>query len=230
VHRLGHRRELLRPAWSEVRLAEMTDAALERDVAAPPGVAAPAPGPPAPLDFEIVPRTGLLLAVVPVVLLIVGIATNQLWPLTFLHVAFGAAWTIIDLFLGLVLGPILGRMSIPARVEFTTRLMPKMVVLMPVVVTITLAAGWQLSTKLGTNLTASPEHAWVVASFVVVGVMAIIALGLLEPANIAVLFELKKPRPNPAVIERLMKRFLYSAGVLGLMQVATLVIMTRIAT
>jgi hypothetical protein len=205
----------------------VSDAALAPDVAAP---APTAQGPPAPLDFEIVPRMGLLLAVVPIVLLIVGIATNQLWPLTFLHVAFGAAWTIIDLFLGLVLGPILGRMSIPARVEFTTRLMPKMVVLMPVVVTITLAAGWQLSTKLGTNLTASPEHAWVVASFVVVGVMAIIALGLLEPANIAVLFELKKPRPNPAVIERLMKRFLYSAGVLGLMQVATLVIMTKIAT
>jgi hypothetical protein len=205
----------------------VTDAALAPDVAAP---APDAQGPPAPLDFEIVPRTGLLLAVVPIVLLIVGIATNQLWPLTFLHVAFGAAWTIVDLFLGLVLGPILGRMSIPARVEFTTRLMPKMVVLMPVVVTITLAAGWQLSTKLGTNLTASPEHAWVVASFVVVGVMAIIALGLLEPANIAVLFELKKPRPNPAVIEHLMKRFLYSAGVLGVMQVATLVIMTKIAT
>lgn len=205
----------------------MTDAAIAPDVAAP---APAAQGPPAPLDFEIVPRTGLLLAVVPIVLLIIGIATNQLWPLTFLHVAFGAAWTIIDLFLGFVLGPILGRLSIPARVEFTTRFMPKMVVLMPVVVTITLAAGWQLSTKLGTNLTASPEHAWVVASFVVVGVMTIIALGLLEPANIAVLFELKKPRPNPAVIEHLMKRFLYSAGVLGLMQVATLVIMTKIAT
>jgi hypothetical protein len=73
-------------------------------------------------------------------------------------------------------------------------------------------------------------HGWIVASFIVVGVMAIIALGLLEPANIAVLFELKKPRPNPAVIERLMKRFIYSAGILGVMQVATLVIMTKIAS
>jgi hypothetical protein len=64
----------------------------------------------------------------------------------------------------------------------------------------------------------------------VVGVMAVIALGLLEPANVAVLFELKKPRPNPAVIERLMKRFIYTAGVIGAMQVATLVIMTKVAT
>ena len=124
----------------------------------------------------------------------------------------------------------MGRMSIPARVEFTTKLMPKMVVIMPVVVTLTLAAGWQLSTKLGTNLTAFPNHDWVVASMIVVGVMAVIALGLLEPANIAVLIELKKPRPNPEVIEKLMKRFVYSAGVLGIMQIATLVIMTKLRT
>ena len=56
------------------------------------------------------------------------------------------------------------------------------------------------------------------------------SLGLLEPANIAVLIELKKRRPRPEVVERLMKRFMYCAGVLGAMQVATLVIMTRIAS
>lgn len=202
-------------------------------------IAAPAPtlaqvGQPGPgierPDFEVVPRIGLIIAGVAAVLLIVAIAANKLWPLEFLHVAGGAAWTIIDLFLGLVLGPIMGRLSVPARVEFTTKLMPKMVVIMPVVVTLTLAAGWQLSTKLGTNLTAFPNHDWVVASMIVVGVMAVIALGLLEPANIAVLIELKKPRPNPAVIERLMKRFVYSAGVLGVMQIATLVIMTKLRT
>jgi hypothetical protein len=181
-------------------------------------------------DFEVVPRIGLIIAGVAAVLLIIAIAVNKLWPLEFLHVAAGAGWTIIDLFLGLILGPIMGRMSVPARVEFTTKLMPKMVVIMPVVVTLTLAAGWQLSTNLGTNLTAFPNHDWVVASMIVVGVMAVIALGLLEPANIAVLIELKKPRPNPEVIEKLMKRFVYSAGVLGIMQIATLVIMTKLRT
>jgi hypothetical protein len=65
---------------------------------------------------------------------------------------------------------------------------------------------------------------------IVVGVMSVIALGLLEPANIAVLIELKKPRPNPEVIEHLMKRFVYSAGVLGVMQIATLVIMTKLGS
>jgi hypothetical protein len=202
------------------------------EVAAPPAMTADAEhaGPPAPLDFEIVPLKGLPIVGVIMALLVWAIAANKLWPLTFFHVAGGAAWTIIDLFLGLVLGPIIGRMSIPARVEFTTRLMPKMVLIMPTVVTATLAAGWQLATYLGTNVTSNPLHGWVVASMIVVGVMAILALGLLEPANIAVLFELKKPRPNPAVIERLMKRFLYCAGVLGVMQVATLLIMTKLAS
>jgi hypothetical protein len=195
---------------------------------------APSPSRSAPAierpDFNIVPRVGLAVSGVAMVLLVVAIAANKLWPLEFLHVASGAAWTIIDLFLGLVLGPIMGSMSIPARIEFTTKLMPKMVLIMPTVVTLTLAAGWQLATKLGTVSTAYPQHGWIVASFIVVGVMAVIALGLLEPANIAVLFELKKRRPNPQVVERLMKRFIYCAGVLGVMQIATLVIMTKLAS
>ena len=72
-------------------------------------------------------------------------------------------------------------------------------------------------------------HGWVVASFIVVGVMSVIALGLLEPANIAVLTELKKPPADPAVVEQLMKRFIYSAGILGAMQIATLIIMAKIS-
>lgn len=206
----------------------MTGTAVPSEMIASPA-AAQAPRQ-APLQFDIVPRRGLLIAAAAMIMLIIGIAVNGLWFLVFLHVAFGAAWTIIDLFLGLVLGPIMGRLSVPARIEFTTKLMPKMVLIMPTVVTVSLAAGWQLSTKLGTNLSANPMHGWIVASFIIVGVMAIVALGLLEPANIAVLYELKKPRPNPAVIERLMKRFMYSAGILGVMQVATLVIMTKIAS
>jgi hypothetical protein len=200
-------------------------------VASPPGAIADAPvAAPQRPDFQIVPRAGLPIVAVVLVLLIAGVASNKLWPLEFLHVVAGAGWTVIDLFLGFVIGPIMGSLSIPARVEFTTRLMPKMVLLMPTIVTVTLVAGWQLSTHLGTNLTGNPLHGWVVASFIVVGVMAVIALGLLEPANIAVLTELKKPQPNIEVIQRLMKRFIFTAGATGVMQIATLVIMTKLAS
>jgi hypothetical protein len=181
-------------------------------------------------DFQIVPLRGLPIVAVVLVGLVIGIASNRLWPLEFFHVVGGGLWTGIDLFLGFVIGPILGRLSIPARIEFSTRLMPKMVLIMPTLVIMTLAGGWQLARHLGNLSTAYPDHAWVVASFVVVGVMAIIALGLLEPANLAVLFELKKPQPNGELIGKLMRRFIYTAGITGAMQIATLVIMTKLAS
>jgi hypothetical protein len=194
-----------------------------------PAPSAAAEAPPRP-DFQIVPLRGLPIVAAVLVALIAAIAANKIWALEFFHVGAGALWTGFDLFLGLVLGPILGRLTIPARIEMTTRLMPKVLLIMPTLVTATLASGWQLGRYLGTINSDYANHGWIVASYIVVGVMAVIALGLLEPANVAVLFELKKPRPNPAVIERLMKRFIYTAGVIGAMQVATLVIMTKVAT
>jgi hypothetical protein len=107
--------------------------------------------------------------------------------------------------------------------------MPKMLLIMPTLVTMTLASGWQLARHLG-NLDAHyPNHGWLVASYIVVGVMTVIALGFLEPANVAVLFELKKPKPNGELIGRLMRRFVYTAGITGVMQLATLLIMTKLA-
>lgn len=114
--------------------------------------------------------------------------------------------------------------------EFSKKFMPKMLLLMPTLVIMTLAGGWQLARHEGFILSSDKHHGWVVASMIVVGAMAVIALGFLEPANIAVLFELKKEHPNGEVIDRLMKRFLYTAGLTGAMQVATLIIMTRITT
>ena len=171
---------------------------------------------------------GLPIVAVIFAALVAAIIANRLWPLMFLHVVFGAAWTIIDLFLGFVIGPIMKRLPVPARIELTTRLMPRTVVIMPTIVTVTLAAGWQLGTLMGTVNSSYYNHGWIVASYIVVGCMAVIALGLLSPANIAVLFELKKPEPNPAVIQTLMKRFIYAAGFTGTLQLATLVIMTKI--
>lgn len=180
--------------------------------------------------IQIVPHRGIPFVAIALIGLIVAIASNSLWALTFFHVVSGAMWTAIDLFVGFVVGPILGRLSIPARAEFSARFMPKMVLLMPTLVIMTLAAGWQLARHEGTILTSYSHHGWVVASMIVVGVMAIIAIGLLEPANLAVLFEMNKPHPDGELIAKLMKRFIYTAGITGAMQVATLIIMTRLAS
>lgn len=180
--------------------------------------------------FQIVPTRALPVVALVLVGLIATIATNRLWAIDFFHVVGGGMWTAIDLFFGFVIGPILGRLSMPARTELTKRLMPKMILIMPTLVVCTLAAGWQLARYKGYLLTTYSHHGWIVVSFVVVAVMAVVALGVLEPANVAVLFELQKPQPRGDVIGRLMRRFILTAGVTGAMQIVTLVIMTRIAT
>ena len=186
-------------------------------------------GPP-PMDVRIIPPMGLPFVAVAVVFVLYAIGSNSIWALMLAHVAGGGMWTAVDLYVGLILGPILGRLSPPARAEFSARFMPKMVLLMPTLVMMTLATGFQIALNYGNLYPSSINRPWLVASMVVVGIMAVVALGILEPANIAVLFEMKKERPDVDVIDHLMKRFVYTAGVTGLMQVATLLIMTRVAT
>ena len=121
-------------------------------------------------------------------------------------------------------------MSPPSRAEFSAKFMPKMVIIMPTVVTMTLASGLQIAGHLGNLKMDAPQHKWLIASMIIVGIMAVIALGVLEPANITVLWEMNKPEPNPEIIGRMMKRFVYTAGITGIMQIATLVIMSKVAT
>ena len=180
--------------------------------------------------FEIVPRKGLPIVALVLVGVVVAIARDARWGLVFCHVVGGGLWTAIDLFVGFVIGPILRSMSVPARIEFSKRFMPKMLLVLPTIVTMTLAAGFQLARQDGFLDTSNPRHAWVVVSFCVVGVMAVVALAYLSPANVAVLFELRKPQPDPRVVQKLMQRFVYTTGITGVMQVATLVIMTRLVS
>ncbi len=185
------------------------------------------PRPPA----SIVPLGGLPFVAAALAFVVAAIAGNWLWALDFAHVVGGAMWTAIDLFVGLIVGPlVLARLSIPARAEFVARFMPAMALLMPTLVTMTLGAGFQLARHVGYLDASSPRHAWVVASFFLVGVMAVIAIGILEPANLAVLFELRKPQPDGELIGRLMRRFVYTSGITGLMQLGTLIVMTRLAS
>jgi len=180
--------------------------------------------------FEIVPRKGLPIVALVLVGVVVAIARDARWGLVFCHVVGGGLWTAIDLFVGFVIGPILRSMPPPARVEFSKRFMPKMLLVLPTIVTMTLAAGFQLARQDGFLDTSNPRHAWVVVSFCVVGVMAVVALAYLGPANVAVLFELRKPQPDPRVVQKLMQRFVYTTGITGVMQIATLVIMTRLVS
>ena len=78
----------------------LKDVAAVSESSVQPGVGAPAAA--ARPDFQIVPLAGLPIVAVVLALLIAGIAVDTPWPLQFLHVVGGAAWTVIDLFLGFV--------------------------------------------------------------------------------------------------------------------------------
>jgi len=98
---------------------------------------------------QIVPVAGIPIVGVVLGFLVVAIAGNWLWALDFFHVVGGGLWTGIDLFVGFVIGPILGRLSIQARMEFFARFMPNVfLIMMPTLVTMTLASGWQLARHL----------------------------------------------------------------------------------
>lgn len=190
--------------------------------AAPP-IPALRPAPLIPARLLAVPATALAL-------LLAAIFSNALWPLDFLHVAGGGLWTGIDLFMGFVVGPIMRRLEPPVRAAVMRRLMPKMMVVMPTLALTTMTAGWQLARKIGVLDTPYPRHWWLVASFVIVAVLALTAFAVLLPANVGVLLELRKEQPDGRRIQRLMSRYTVCTAIQGCMQIATLIVMTRIAT
>lgn len=179
----------------------------------------------------LVPVRGIVAAGAVLAALIVVIVSNSVYWLNFFHVFCGAIWISTDLIMGFVIGPIMGRLDIPARMVFAKNLMTKMMVIMPTVVICTLTAGWQLARVQGRfAFPYPPQHGWILASLIVVAFLSILAYTFLEPANIVVLLELRKPQPNGLLIGRMMKRFVNTAGILGVLQLSIIVIMVRLAT
>ena len=205
----------------------MTDTAM----AAPMPGAAPG-GPPAyeAMTGPLVPTKLLAIPAIALAMLITGILLNAEWALGFLHVGFGAVWTGFDLFAGFMVGPVLKKLDPPMRVAFMKRYGPRMLVVMPTLATITLAAGFQLARKAEFLTMPYPRHWWLVGSFALVGVMATSAFAILLPSNLQVLMELKKPQPNFALVGKLSARYATFAAVAGVSQLVTLIIMTRLAS
>jgi hypothetical protein len=185
---------------------------------------------PAGQSQRLIPLSYLSLPAVALTLLFIAIVSNSAWMLNGLHVFFGALWTGVDLFAGFVVGPVMRRLEPPVRKAFMQRYMPRMLVLMPTLATLTLTAGFQVARKTGFLTVAYPRHWWLVASFLIVGVMATVAFAIMLPSNLQVLFEMRKAQPNVALIGKLTGRYATFAGVLGVMQIGTIIVMSRLAT
>ena len=65
-----------------------------------------------PRKIQIVPLVGLPVVAVLLGFVVYAIASDELWPLVLCHVAGGALWTSIDLFVGLAVDSVLGLQTI----------------------------------------------------------------------------------------------------------------------
>lgn len=152
------------------------------------------------------------------------------WILNFFHVITGVLWTGIDLFMGFVLGPILKRVDLNTRRAIVTRLVPRMLFLMPTLATVTTVAGIELAGRAGYFALDWPYFAWVLAALVIVTILTVQGLGILTPINVVVFLELRKPQPDIARIGRLMRIYFYTVASQGVMQVAIILVMARFVT
>lgn len=87
--------------------------------------------------------------VVPLLALAGAVASGDIRALTYVHVMAGILWTGIDLFMGLVLGPVVGGLEPEERGSFFAKFTPKMTFLMPVLAMVTITGGILLGQRLG---------------------------------------------------------------------------------
>lgn len=172
----------------------------------------------------------LVPALAALALMVVAILGSSLWFLNFVHVMAGTLWTGIDLFMGFVVGPVLRRVSGETRKAVMSGIVPRTLILMPVLSTITSTAGWFLAKRLGFLDLDFPEFWWVVAALGIVTLLTVQGLGYLLPTNLKLYFEMQKPQPDYGKLARWMKTYVRVVAVQGAMQVAIIVVMARFVT
>ena len=159
-----------------------------------------------------------------------AILGDSLWFLNFVHVMTGTLWTGIDLFMGFVIGPVLRGVSLNTRRAMIAGIIPRTLILMPTLSTITSTAGWFLAVRLGFLDVGYPQFWWVIAALAIVTVLTVQGLGYLLPMNLKLYFEITKPSPDPNKLKRWMRTYVRVVAVQGTMQVLIIVVMARFAT
>lgn len=155
---------------------------------------------------------------------------DNLWFLNFVHVMAGVLWTGIDLFMGFVIGPVMRRVSLDTRRAMIAGIIPRTLVLMPTLSIVTSTAGWFLAVRRGYLELGYPEFWWVIAALAIVTVLTVQGLGYLLPTNLRLYFEIQKPVPDAARLQRWMRTYVRVVALQGALQVAIIVVMARFVT
>jgi uncharacterized membrane protein len=163
-------------------------------------------------------------------ILVAAIQSHSLWFLNFVHVFSGLLWTGTDLFMGFMIGPVMRMLDAPARRAMTVRLMPRMLFYMPTLSIVTSTSGWYLAQQFGFLNVGFPERWWLYAAFVLAALLTIDGLAVLLPTNVRVYLEMRKEQPDGAKVQRLMSRYVRFVALQGVMQVAIIIVMAKMAT
>ena len=99
--------------------------------------------------------------------------------------------------------------------------------LFPMLSTVTPTAGWELARRLGYLEVPYPGYYWIEAALGLVIVMAFFGIFILAPVNLWVLWETRKPKPDMALVQKLMRVYLAITALEAVLQLTTIVVMTR---
>lgn len=159
--------------------------------------------------------------------MIAAILSKNIWFLNWTHVMAGILWTGIDLFMGFVLGPILGQVDAPVRKQILTRLVPRTLFILPTLAIVTGTSGWFLAIDLGFTNLPWPQIAWLYAALVLITILTVQGLGYLLPTELRACLELQKAKPDYSKIDRIMRRFFVVVALQGATQIAMIVVMAK---
>lgn len=165
--------------------------------------------------------------------LVIALVTHNVPLLFYTHVMSAILWTGFDVFLGIVLGPILTRLPLDARRPLLTQLFPRVFWILPISALTTATAGYFLARALG-DWSASGMTGWVWAAVVLAGILTVEGFGLLLPTNYRLYRMLRSPiPPSPArqrVLQKRLQLYQISVRIQAFLQFAIIGVMAMIAT
>ncbi len=179
-----------------------------------------------PAAVPLVSWRSLPLVLVPAGATTIAILLNTFIALDYVHVICGGLWTGIDLFMGLVIGPVLARMPGPARADFVQRLVPTMLFLMPTLASVTITAGIYLAVNQGIFNLSYPA---IQLAGILVIALVVQGIGIFLPNELRIVFELRKPRPDITKVGRWGLLNARLAGLQAAFQIALIFVMANLA-
>jgi hypothetical protein len=120
------------------------------------------------------PAFAIAVVLVPLIAFAYALLLGSVQVHTYVHVMAGVLWTGIDVFMALVLGPVLGSLNIDERASWFETFTPKMTFLMPALATVTIFGGITLAVRLGVFPNSGP---WIALFVFVSFVAATLLLG-----------------------------------------------------